>query len=154
MRRNCEGTDFLPMRLATVMIVASIVLVFASDSAIRAAGQMAKDSARDGAAHVAAVAICEYTEGSTGQGEGSTVTLAVPGCVRNVTFGLSSGEAYAIYYTDGSYEIRFQGVPVGSGKSGPDYGMPLVLGPGNHKIRVFAGEAGGRPMALLLEEAG
>lgn len=155
MLRNEDGADFLPARLATVMIIGSLVLISAASFAGEVAGQASRIAARDCAGKIVATAAVEYSEGCPGQGEGTVIDVYVPASVDRMTFGPGPGGeagAYSIQYTDGSSEISLSGMPIGSGASGPGRGGPLVLYPGKYRIRISVEEINGCLMAMLYAE--
>jgi hypothetical protein len=159
MLENEDGTDFLPVRLATVLIIASLVLVSAAVYATEVGGQASKAAARDCASKIVAIAAAEYAESCPGQGSGALADVAVPGIVCRMTFGLEPAGSpaegtgtYSIRYVDGSDEIYLSGVPLGSGSPPSVRGGPLVLYPGRYSIRIRTEEVDGRLMALLYVE--
>ncbi len=87
MRENDEGADFLPMRLTTVLIVASIVLAGMAIQANEIIGQWSKASARDCAFKIIAAAAAEYAEGCPGPGEGTLIAVTLPESVNRMTIG-------------------------------------------------------------------
>jgi hypothetical protein len=156
MMKNDEGTDFLPVRLVAVLIIASLVLVSAAACALEIAGELSKAAARDCASRIAAVAAAEYTESCPGKGDGVLMDVSVPDSVARLTFGpgqAGESSAYSLQYADGSCETYLPGVPVGSGSTAHGRGGQVVLCPGNYRIRVAVEDIDGRMMALLYVEA-
>jgi hypothetical protein len=156
MLENDSGADFLPMRLATVLVISSLVLVSTAVYVYEVAGQSTRAAARDCALKIAATAMAEYTESCPGRGYGAIVSLSVPDCVRTITFGRGPANGAtgrtgtcSIQYADGSSELHLTGVPLGSGCQGPGRGGPLVLYPGKYSIRICTEEVDGSVMALL-----
>jgi hypothetical protein len=156
MRENEDGADFLPMRLTTVLIVASLVLAGMAVRANDIVGQWSKAAARDCALKIIAVAAAEYAESCPGQGEGTLVAITLPESVKRLTIGPAPADSAAadagacsLHYTDGSDELYLAGVPLGNGGPPEGRGEALVLGPGRYSIRIEAEEVNGRLMALL-----
>lgn len=156
MLENEDGADFLPMRLTSVLIVASLVLVGMAVHANEIVGQSSKTAARDCALKIIAVAAAEYTEGCPGQGEGTLIAVMLPESVNRMTIGpapADSTEAYtgacSLHYTDGSDELYLAGVPLGNGSPPEGRGGSLVLSPGRYTIRIKTEDVNGRLMALL-----
>ena len=159
MRENEDGADFLPMRLTTVLIVASIVLAGMAIQANEIIGQSSKSAARDCALKIIAAAAAEYTEGCPGPGEGTLIAVTLPESVNRMTIGPAPADGTtadtgtcSLHYTDGSDELYLAGVPLGNGSPPEGRGGPLVLGPGRYSIRINTEEVDGRLMALLHAE--
>ncbi len=157
MLENEGGADFLPMKLATVLIVSSLILVTVATYALEVAGQWSKASARACASRIVAVAEAEYSDVARG---GAHLTVTVPDSVINITFRRvpanfqagASGE-YSIRYADGSEELHVSGVPFGSGNVESGCSEPVVLYPGRYSIRIATEEVGDMTMALIYSEA-
>lgn len=166
MRENEDGADFLPMRLTTVLIVTSLVLVSMAVQANEIIGQSSKAAARDCALKIIATAAAEYAEGCPGTGEGALIAVTLPESVNRMTIGPAPADSMAddadraaadtgacsLCYTDGSDELYLAGVPLGNGSPPEGRGGPLVLGPGRYSIRINTEEVDGRLMALLHAE--
>jgi hypothetical protein len=161
MLENEDGTDFLPMRLVAVLVIASLVLVSAMIYAMEVVGQSSKETARACASKIIAVAAAEYAESCPGSGDGAIVDVLVPANVYQMTFGATGGDgdcqteettACSIRYADGAGELHLAAVPLCSGGPGPGRGGPLVLGPGRYSIRIRIEENNGRLMAMIYAE--
>lgn len=160
MLKNDCGADFLPMRLAAVIVTVLILLASTVAYSLEVAGQSSKVAARACAARIAAVATVEYVDGCPDHGAGTWMDLTVPASVRKIVFGATTPEAseedaggtYLIQYADGSSETYFTGLPLGSG-SPSCKGSPLVLYPGRYAIGIRTETVDGRPMALVYAEA-
>jgi hypothetical protein len=159
MLENEDGSDFLPMRLTTVLIVASLVLVGMAVQANEIVGQLSKAAAKDCALKIVAAAAAEYTDGCPVQGEGTIIAVTLPESVSRMTFGPVPAEnlaadtgACSLHYTDGSDEQFLAGVPLGKGGPPEERGGPLILSPGRYSIRISTENVDGRLMALLYVE--
>ncbi|HEY3274204.1 MAG TPA: hypothetical protein VGJ92_10605 [Methanocella sp.] len=161
MRENEDGADFLPMRLVTVLVVASLVLVSAAVYAMEAVRQSSKEAARSCMSTIIAVAETEYTESSPGLGDGAIVDVLVPANVCNMTFGATGADedsqiecstACSILYADGTEERYLAGMPLCPGSPGTGKGGPLVLCPGRYSISISTGEINGRPVVMIYAE--
>jgi hypothetical protein len=161
MLENDDGTDFLPMRLVAVLVIASFVLVSAAVYAMEVVGQSSKETARACASKIIAVAAAEYAESCPGSGDGAIVDVLVPANVDRMSFGTtgSNGDSRAeettacsIRYADGTDELHLAAVPLCSGGPGSGRGGPLVLYPGRYSVRIRTEEFNGRLMATIYAE--
>ncbi len=152
---------FLPMRLVTVMVITSLILVSAVVYATEVVRQSSKETARACASKIIAVAAAEYAESCPGLGDGAIFDALVPAGVYRMTFGATdvSGDsqtegttACSIRYADGTDELYLAGIPLCSGGPGPGRGGPLVLYPGRYSIRIGTGKINGRLVAMINAE--
>ena len=129
MWENEDGADFLPMRLVTVMVITSLILVSAVVYATEVVRQSSKETARACASKIIAVAAAEYAESCPGLGDGAIFDALVPAGVYRMTFGATdvSGDsqtegttACSIRYADGTDELYLAGIPLCSGGPGRD----------------------------------
>ncbi len=84
-----KGVDFLGMRLVVVLIAAALLLSAAAAFVERQADRFSRDRARDETARIASLAGAEYAAGDIGSG--TSISVAIPRCVRKVSF---SGHLY------------------------------------------------------------
>jgi hypothetical protein len=159
MMKNDDGTDFLPVKLATVLLVATIVLAFTIAHTQALFDRSSKVMARESAASIAATALAEYTEGLPGAGEGVRTDVTVPGNVRRIVFSsVPANDAaewagtYTIQFQDGSNETYFAGAPLGAGDSAMLRGGPVSLYPGHYSVRIRIEGVNGIMMALIYPE--
>lgn len=160
MLKNDDGADFLPVKLATVLILTTIVLAFTTSNTLAIIDRLSMVTVRTSAARIAATAQAEYAEGCPGAGDGALTDLRVPGNVHMLVFGSvqanSPGEpagTYTIQYRDGSNETYFTGAPLGAGGPAPARGGPVVLYPGQYSVRIGIEAVNGNMMALIYPEA-
>lgn len=160
MRENDEGADFMPMKLAVVLVAAAIVVALAGISVLGLVDGISKTTARAGAAKIAATAACEYAD-SCADGSGVALSgITIPGNVRMITFGAMTGtdqdasrdDMYNIQYDDGSTETYFTNVPLGADIPGVGYGKSLMIYPGRYTIHIRIGPVNGSQKALLRPE--
>ncbi len=160
MLKNDDGADFLPVKLATVLIVTTIVLAFTTSCTLAIIDRLSTVTARTSAARIAATALAEYAEGCPGAGDGTRTDVSVPGNVRMIVFSSvpTNGTAeragtYTIQYQDGSNETYFPAAPLGAGTPATGRGGPLVLYPGHYSVRIGIEGVNGSMMALIYPEA-
>ncbi len=161
MLENTDGADFLPMRLVTVLVAASIAIALAATYVLALIDESSTSGARACAARIAETAAAEYADGCI-DGEGLILTgLTVPGNVRMITFGEAPANGpvapragmYTIQFKDGGNETFFTEAPLGDGSPGLAYGGPLALYPGRYTVSIRIGSVNGSIMALVLPEA-
>jgi len=160
MLENDCGADFLPMRLATVMVIVLILLASAAAYVADVTDQSSKAAARACVARIAAMASVEYAEGCPDSGAGAQLDLSVPAGIRTIVLGAAAPEASGdstvgtclIRYIDGSSETYFAGLPLGSRGPG-GRGGPIVLYPGRYAIGIRTETVDGRPMVLIHAES-
>ncbi len=165
MLKNEDGADFLPMRLAAVMVAASVALAFAATYAMALIDRSSVAAARASAAGIVGVAAAEYAEGCPGSGDGVLIGVSVPGNVLMIEFGtMPAGGApiggtqnaagvYTIHYIGGNNETYFSGVPLGMDSPDQACGGPFVLYPGRYTVRIRIQLVNGSVMALIDPEA-
>jgi hypothetical protein len=161
MLENDDGADFLPMKLAAVLVAASVAIALGVTYALALIDESATTEARACAARISETAAAEYADGCVDE-EGCVLTgLTVPDCVRMITFGtvpVNGPEAhrtgtYTIQYKDGSNETCFTEALLGTGSPGPAYGGPLALYPGRYAVSISIRSVNGSIMALICPEA-
>jgi hypothetical protein len=154
MLENDEGADFLPVKLAIVLIATTLVLTFTIPYPLALIDRSSTVTARAAAARIAATALAEYAEGCPGAGEGVRADVTIPANVRMIVFGPEKqADSYTIYYRDGSSETYFAGAPLGAGGPVPACGGPLALYPGRYSVRIRIEAVNGSLTALLYPEA-
>jgi Flp pilus assembly protein TadG len=160
MIKNDDGTDFLPMKLATVLIVTIIVLTFSLACTLALIDRSSTVTARASAARIAATALAVYAEGCPGTVDCTLTDVLIPGNVRMVVFSSvpTNGTAewagtYTIQYQDGSNETHITGVPLCAGTPATGRGGPLVLYSGRYSVRIGIEGINGIMMALIYPEA-
>lgn len=161
MLHNDDGTDFLPMRLVTVLVIASMTMVLVATCIMELIDRSSTIEARACGARIASVAVTEYADGCAGRSDTVLTGLTVPGNVRMIIFGTApvSGPVtrrtgtYTIHYSDGRNETYFTDAPLGACGPGPEYGGPLVLYPGRYAIQISIRRVNGSMMALIYPEA-
>lgn len=160
MLENDDGADFLPVKLATVLILATIILAFTTSYTLSLIERLSTVTVRTSAARIAATAQAEYAEGCPGAGDGVQTAVTVPGSIRMIVFGSVRTNTlaewvgtYTIQYRDGSNETYFTGAPLGAGGPAPVRGGPVVLYPGQYSVRIGIEAVNGNIMALIYPEA-
>jgi hypothetical protein len=161
MLQNDDGTDFLPVRLATVLVAASIAMILAAAGVMGLIDRSATIEARACGARIAGMAMAEYADGCADRSDSVLTGLTVPGNVRMIIFGTVPGSGpvtrrsgtYTIQYRDGRNETYITETPLGAYGPGPECGGPLVLYPGRYSIHICIRPVNGSMMALICPEA-
>jgi len=161
MLHNDDGTDFLPMRLATVLVAASMAMILAATCVIELIDRSSTIEARACGARIAGMAMAEYADSCTDRSDCVLTGLTVPGNVRMIRFGTAPGNGpvtrrtgmYTIQYSDGRNETYFTEALLGADGPGPECGGPLVLYPGRYSIHISIRPVNGSMMALIYPEA-
>lgn len=161
MLKNDNGADFLPMKLAVVLLAAFIVVTLAVTYTRVLIDESSVVAARSCASKVAGLAAAEYADSCSDTGAGILTGISVPGSVRMITFGTAEPNGmimdrigtYTIQYKDGSNETYFTGAPLGADSTGPECGRPLALYPGRYSVHISIRPVNGSMMALIYPEA-
>lgn len=114
-----DGVDFLGMRLAVVLIAASLLLSLAAVYVNDYADREARERARHEALRIASISEAEYASGAPGST--APISVSIPGRVRCMSF---AGSTYSIEFPDGSREVHTTGCRF----------SPATLYPGHHRL--------------------
>ena len=143
------GVDFLAMRTVIVLLIAAAVIFMSAVYVNGYAAGFSKDKARQEINRIAEASRAEYAESCPDTGDGASICVAIPQCVRRAVFGGSPGNgsmirrethAYYIEYADGSIETHVLDARFAQGNETGHMASddPVVLYPGSYILKVKA----------------
>jgi type II secretory pathway pseudopilin PulG len=140
------GVDFLGMRLAVVLIAASLLVSMAAVYVNDFVDKASRDRARQEAGRIADLAQSEYATGCPGSGSTASITVSIPNSVRRVAFGASNNNsscarAYIIEFSDGTLETHVADCIF----------SPATLYPGDRRLELKAAEDNGSYAISIME---
>jgi len=160
MLHSDTGVDFLAMRTVVVMLIAAALIAM---SAVYVNGYVAgfsKDKARQEVNRITEASRAEYAESCPDGGDGVSIDVAIPQCVRRAVFGGSPGNGsmirrdahvYYVEYADGSCETHVLDARFAYGNDTGHVASddPVVLYPGSYLLNVKAETVNGSIMAAI-----
>jgi hypothetical protein len=154
------GVDFLAMRTVVVLSIAAALIAMAAVYVNGYAAGFSKDEAGQEVNRIAEAARAEYAESCPDAGDGISINVVIPQCVRRVVFGGSPGnnstlkrdaEVYFIEYADGSCETHVLDARLAYGDNTGHMASdrPVVLYPGRYSLKVRASSLNGSIVAAI-----
>jgi hypothetical protein len=154
------GVDFLAMRTVVVLLVAAALIAMSAVYVNGYAAGFSKDKARQELSRIAEASRAEYVESCPDAGDGASIDVALPQCVRRAVFGGSPGNnstikrearAYYIEYADGSFETHVLDARFACGNDTGHMACdePVVLYPGRYSLNVKAETMNGSVVAAI-----
>jgi hypothetical protein len=154
------GVDFLAMRTVVVLLIAAALIAMSAVYVNGFAAGFSKDKAKQEVNRIAEASRAEYAESCPDSGDGISIDVAIPQCVRQAVFGGSPGNSseikrdervYYIEYTDGSCESNVLDARFAYGNdAGPMASDdPVVLYPGRYSLNVKAESLNGSIVAAI-----
>ena len=154
------GVDFLAMRTVVVLLIAAALIAMSAVYVNGYAAGFSKDKARQEINRIAEASRAEYAESCPDTGDGASIDVTIPQCIRRAVFGGSPGNGsmiqreahvYYIEYADGSFETRALEANFAYGndtdhKASDD---PVVLYPGSYLLHVKAETMNGSIVAAI-----
>jgi len=154
------GVDFLAMRTVVVLLIAAALIAMSAVYVNGYAVGFSKDQARQEIDRIAEVSGAEYAESCPDTGDGVSIDVAIPRCVRRAVFG-GTGEnnstvkrqacVYYIEYTDGSSETRVLDARLAYGNDTSQVARdePVVLYPGRYSLNIKSETMNGSIFAAI-----